>query len=163
MKYHSAMSAQPNAERTYRAIGRFVFEFSQVEYKIRHYLASELGLKDEYFTAVMESYDVALLCAVAKQVLIKSCGEDESARIRKLLDELYVLNAERVRVAHGLWVPHREGGTVHRVSRSNIKPAWFANQAEALKKKADEANALRARLEQAFTALPEGLFKHRGN
>ena len=120
------MSAQPDAERTYRAIGRFVFEFSQVEYTIRHYLASEIGLKEEYFTAVMESYDVALLCAVAKQVLITSRAEDESARIRKLLDELYVLNAERVRVAHGLWVPHREGGTVHHVSRSNLKPAWFA-------------------------------------
>jgi hypothetical protein len=41
----------------------------------------------------MGSYDVALLCAVAKQVLITSRGEDESARIRKLLDELYALNA----------------------------------------------------------------------
>jgi hypothetical protein len=111
----------------------------------------------------MGSYDVALLCAVAKQVLITSRGEHESARIRKLVDELYALNAERVRVVHGLWVPHREGGTVHHVSRSNLKPAWFANQAEAFEKKANEANALRARLEQKFAALPEGLFKHRGN
>ena len=59
------MSARVDAEKTYRAIGRFVFEFSQVEYTIRHYLASEIDLKEEYFTAVMESYDVALLCAVA--------------------------------------------------------------------------------------------------
>jgi hypothetical protein len=150
------MSARVDAEKTYRAIGRFVFEFSQVEYTIRHYLASEIDLKEEYFTAVMESYDVALLCAVAKQVLIKSHGEEGSARIRELLGEVYRLNAERVRVAHGLWVPHREGGTVHHVSRSNLKPAWYANQAEALEKKADELNALRAALEREFTAVPQG-------
>jgi hypothetical protein len=47
MRYGSAMSAEADAERTYRAIGRFVFEFSQVEYTIRHYLASEIGLKEE--------------------------------------------------------------------------------------------------------------------
>jgi hypothetical protein len=29
------MSAQADAEKTYRAIGKFVFEFSQVEYTIR--------------------------------------------------------------------------------------------------------------------------------
>jgi hypothetical protein len=60
------------AERTYKAIGRFIYEFSQVEYTIRYYLAERIGLHEEYFSAVIESYDVALLIAVAKQVFKKS-------------------------------------------------------------------------------------------
>jgi hypothetical protein len=51
---------QVAAEKTYRAIGRFIFEFSQAEYTIRHYLAQEIGLDEEHFSAVVESYDVAI-------------------------------------------------------------------------------------------------------
>jgi hypothetical protein len=29
---------KPVAEQTYRSIGRFIFEFSQLEYTVRHYL-----------------------------------------------------------------------------------------------------------------------------
>ena len=29
-------------EKTYRAIGRFIFEFSQVEYTLRYYLGQEI-------------------------------------------------------------------------------------------------------------------------
>jgi hypothetical protein len=49
-------------ERTYRAIGCFFFEFSQVEYMIRYYLAQEIGLKEEHFSPVIESYDIGVLC-----------------------------------------------------------------------------------------------------
>ena len=49
------------AEKTYRAIGRFMFEFSQVEYTIRHHLAEEIGLKEKHFSAVVESYEVGAL------------------------------------------------------------------------------------------------------
>jgi hypothetical protein len=39
-------------EKTYRAIGRFMFEFSQVEYTIRHHLAEAIELRDDHFHAV---------------------------------------------------------------------------------------------------------------
>jgi hypothetical protein len=39
------------AEKTYRAIGRFMYEFSQAEYTLRHAVGEELGIKDEYFSA----------------------------------------------------------------------------------------------------------------
>ena len=42
------------AEKTYRAIGRFMFQFSQAEFTIRYYLAREIGLADEHFTAGIE-------------------------------------------------------------------------------------------------------------
>ena len=143
----------PNPEeKTYRAIGRFIFEFSQVEYTIRHYLAEEIGLKDEHFTPVVESYDAAVLCNVAKEVFAKRRPVEFAARIKKDIDHFFGLNADRKRVAHGLWVPSKDGGTVHHVSRNNLKARRSENQAEALEKHADELNTLRAELENSFTA-----------
>jgi len=112
------------AEQTYKAIGRFMFEFSQVEYTIRYYLAEELGLKDEYFSLVVESYDVGVLTTVAAQVFKKARSGPASERIEKMLNRFRELNNYRNRVAHGLWVPSMEGGTVHHVSRVRLSAWW---------------------------------------
>lgn len=150
-----ANSGQVAAEKTYRAIGRFMFEFSQVEYAVRHYLAEEIGLKEEHFTAVIESYEVGVLTTVAQEVFKKARGEVEGTRIDKLLKRFRGLNDARKRVAHGLWIPFVDGGTVHYVSRSSLKnPIRLGDQAKALEVLADDACALRAELEAAFIALP---------
>jgi hypothetical protein len=139
-------------EQTYRAIGRFMFEFSQAEYTIRYHLAEEIGLNEEHFAAVVESYDVGLLCSVAKAVFTKSRTKEGAGCIKKLIGQFYEINEHRKRVAHGLWVPFKEGGAVHYVSRSNLKPIWSTNQAEELEKRADETCELRSKLENAFMA-----------
>ena len=142
---------QAAAEKTYRAIGRFIFEFSQAEYTIRHYLAEEIELDEQYFSAVVESYDVAVLCTVTKEVLDKSRANSNAAAIKDLINNFRALSDDRNHVAHhGLWVPFKDGGTVHHVPRSNLKSRVAANQAEALEKLADEACILRAELERAF-------------
>jgi len=139
------------AEQTYRAIGRFMFEFSQLEYTIRHYLAEEIRLDDRYFDAVVGSYDVALLCNIARKVF--SEPRANAAALEELFKKVQCLNDERNRVAHGLWVPFMDGGTLHHVSRRSLKSDRQANRAAALEKLADEANRLRAELEQAFTSI----------
>lgn len=141
---------QEAAEMTYRAIGRFIFEFSQGEYAIRHYLAQEIGLDEEHFSAVVESYDVGLLCTVAKAVFDKTRAHKNATEIKELINNFRALNDNRNRVAHGLWVPFKDGGTVHHVSRGSLKSHMAANQAVALEKLADEACSLRAELERAF-------------
>jgi hypothetical protein len=146
--YHAA------AEKTYRAIGRFIFEFSQAEYTIRHYLAEEIGLAEEHFVAVVESYPVALLCTVAKEVFGKSRADANGAEIKDLIGEFLDLNDNRNRVAHGLWVAFKDGGTVHHVPRSLKSRTMAANQAAACEKFADEACKLRAEMERAFHWLP---------
>jgi hypothetical protein len=146
--YHAA------AEKTYRAIGRFIFEFSQAEYTIRHYLAEEIGLAEEHFVAVVESYPVALLCTVAKEVFGKSRADANGAEIKDLIGEFLDLNDNRNRVAHGLWVAFKDGGTVHHVPRSLKSRTTAANQAAACEKFADEACKLRAEMERAFHWLP---------
>jgi hypothetical protein len=149
---------QAEEERTYRAIGRFIFEFSQVEYTIRHYLAQEIRLKDEHFSPIIESYDVGILTTVAKEVFGKSRRDKNKDDIIKLLDRFWRLNGHRKRVAHGLWVPHREGGTVHYVPRSKLTATRSTDQAMELEKVADELCQLRDDLEKAFLHVPE-MFK----
>ena len=75
---------QAEAE-TYRAIGRFMSEFSQAEYAIRHYLALEIDLDERHFDAVVGSYDVGLLCTVAKEVFAKERDKENADSIEKLL------------------------------------------------------------------------------
>ena len=114
------------AEKTYRAIGRFIFQFSQAEYTIRHYLAEEISLAEEHFVAVVESYDVALLCTVAKEVFGKSRANTNAAAIMELINNFRSLTDNRNRVAHGLWVPFKDAGTVHHVPRTNLKSRMAA-------------------------------------
>jgi hypothetical protein len=66
------MTESDDSEKTYRAIGRFIFEFSTVEFAIRFILAKELGLDFKQYRAVVESYDVAMLCTVAKNVFLQN-------------------------------------------------------------------------------------------
>ena len=140
------------SERTYRAIGRFIFEFSQAEYAIRYHLALALGLKDEYFDAVIGSYDAAMLCTVASNVFEKSLSEYNFKKINVTINKFRGLNDNRVRVVHGLWVPFIDGGTVHHTPRS-LKSKTSANQAASLEKLADEAAHLRAEIERGFFEL----------
>jgi hypothetical protein len=128
------------AEKTYRAIGRFIFEFSQVEHTIRHYVGESIGLSGKYFSDIVESYDIAMLCMVAK--------------LKPLISNFRALNDNRVRVAHGLWMPFLDGGTVHHTSR-RLKREVKPNQAAFLEKLADEACYIRAEMERAFGTTPE--------
>jgi hypothetical protein len=150
------------AEKTYRAIGRFIFAFSQVEYTIRHYLGEAIELKEDYFTPVIESYDVAMLCKVALEIFAKQRSGKTFDRIKKEIDLFMRINNEiRTRVAHGLWNPHNEGGTVGHVPRS-LKAIVSPNQAEELEKVADQLFELQSRLENAiFDVLPEDVLPTR--
>jgi hypothetical protein len=135
------------SEETYLAIGRFMFEFSQLEMSLRHNIALEAGVKDRYFNAVM-THDFALLCTIAQELLGHSWeSEEQSARLVAIIKECRKLNDVRVRVAHGLWVPYRAGGTVHHVSRSSLKPQMSSDQSQELEGKAQAINQLRSKFE----------------
>lgn len=134
-----------------------MFEFSQVEYTVRHYLGEAIGLDRRHFSAVVESYDVGLLVTVAKNVFKTSYGQERGAQIETLLNRFHELNVERKRVAHGLWIPFMDGGTVHYVSRNKLCSVILTEQANELEKRADDACALRADLERAFNSPVIGL------
>ena len=39
-------------DKWFDAIGRFIFEFSRLEYTLRQYVAREIGLHDQHFVAI---------------------------------------------------------------------------------------------------------------
>jgi hypothetical protein len=103
-------------EKTYRAIGRFVFEFSQVEHFIKFFLGEVIGLGNEHFDAVMSAFDVAKLCNVAKVVFSDKVGANE---IEKHLNRFIEINsAHRVpRVTRVLDAFPRRRGCPSRVTK----------------------------------------------
>jgi hypothetical protein len=60
-------------------IGRFIFEFSQLEFSIRAVLVSRLGLKEEHFNIVTGAYDFTKLCNVAREASIVKYPEERGA------------------------------------------------------------------------------------
>jgi hypothetical protein len=136
-------------EATYRAIGRFMCEFSQLEYAIRAVVSDESGLDDIHFNAIMV-HDFSVLCTGAIEVFFIG-KEANKTEMRKLLNQARSLGDVRNRIAHGLWVAHLDGGRVIHVPRNSLKGKIFKDQAKELEKKADEANALRTKIERLVT------------
>src|SRR6266487_3168038 len=93
---------QKIAEKTCSAIGRFIYEFSQLEYTLRHFLGEEIKLEEKYFDAVL-CHDFAQLCTVAENVFSQSRNKEFVAELHKLIKRCHSLNEDRKRVAHGLW------------------------------------------------------------
>jgi hypothetical protein len=143
------------AEKTYRAIGRFMFEFSQTEYTLRHALAVEVLKDPDACFAVVDALDVAALCNVAKKTFKASRSPEIADRIESEINRFLALNQERVRVAHGVWIPYFNGGMVRHVSRTSLNPAILSERASTLEKLGVEAGEIRTRLHAAVLALPE--------
>jgi hypothetical protein len=135
------------SEETYLAIGHFIFEFSQLEFALRHFIGEVSGIREEFAEAVI-SHDFAMLCSIAGTVLTDKRDAAVQTALAGILSDCRRLNDVRVRVAHGLWVPFRGGGTVHHLSRQTLKRVMNADQAHQLEKYAVETNNLRGKLEK---------------
>ena len=72
-----------------------------------------------------------MLVSIAIAVFKKSRGRMQ--KIWKLLNRFRGINDLRKRVAHGLWVPFKDGGTVHYVPRNKLSPSYFSDQASSSK------------------------------
>jgi cysteinyl-tRNA synthetase len=142
------------AEKTYRAIGYFIFQFSQTEYSIRKLLGSEIELDEKFSAAVLQTFDVGALCNVSKEVFKITRSSEEAEELAALLNRFYKLNGERQRVAHGVWVPYFRGGMVQHVSRNSLKAVIHEDQVAALEKWAEEADAIRTGLMKKFIIPP---------
>lgn len=93
-----------DAEKTYNAIGRFISEFSQLEYTLRYYLSEEIGLKNKFFDEIISPYDVGTLCNVCNRVFEKTRSQDNAKLLKKAISDFQHILKERNVVAHGLWV-----------------------------------------------------------
>ena len=135
------------------AIGRFMFEFSQLDFIIRHALGEALGLKEigEYaqFDIVVSAYDFATLCSVTKAIFMRSmgCDEDERKEIESIINACMALNnEERVPIAHGTWFIDETGLGARHVPRTKLEVTIKFSRIGDIDAAAQKAATLKSRL-----------------
>ncbi len=137
-----------NLQRLYLSIGEFIFEFSQLEFMLRHALGEALGLNDDRFHTITSPYDFAALCRVTRSIYrtVPGCTTEECIELDELFKACLQINDERVRIAHGTWFISDEGlGTQH-VSRSSLEPKIYYSRIEDINMRSSEVTKLKSRI-----------------
>ncbi len=167
-------------DRWFNAIGRFIFEFSQLEAILKYYVAQAINLQDRHFNSIM-TQDFSILCTIAETVLLRGTNQNDihlvhpsflehpstrtkqgeerglfsdalehDKKLKALIKECRDLNEDRVRIVHGLWNIGEGGGKVHHVSRNSLKDRAYFDQADHLASRADQACSLRSELDRTI-------------
>jgi hypothetical protein len=137
-------SARKRAAQLF-GIGRFIFEFSQLEFSIRAVLVSRLKLSEEYFNIVTGPYDFAKLCNVTREASIVKYPE-RKAELGRLFKACLKLNESRVLVAHGMWLDDLDGLSLRIVSRGTFQTHVHSFKKDELERLADKAQELMQRV-----------------
>jgi hypothetical protein len=111
-----------NRDRLCMAIGRFMFEFSQLEFYIRYALKCALGLDDEKFTVI--AYDFAPLCKATDEFFRRFVehAQHDQKEIKSLFNDCLSINDRRVQIAHGTWFVDETGLGAQHVRRGSFTP-----------------------------------------
>lgn len=122
-------------------IGRFMVEFSQLEFTLRAVLAGRLNLPDGLFDIVTSSYDFYTLSNVWYQLNVHQHPELKKD-YKKLFDRLRALNDQRNRIAHGMWSDDTEGMQSRHVNKQRLEADQYFFNIEGLDAEAKEAQQL---------------------
>lgn len=136
--------------RLYEEIGRFVFEYSQLEFELRRHFRRKVGYRIEFDDIMSAGFDFAKLCNALVAVSEIEEGGRSDAQLKKLINKCMEINAVRVDVVHGLWRSTRGGDMVVNVSRTSMKrkESFFENEGD-LDKISDGIVKLRANIRVA--------------
>lgn len=141
---------QEEIDATYRAIGRFIVAYSEVEAALRHLLGIELRLRTDLFDPIL-THDFALLCTAVLNIFQKTVDRKVLYEtLKRLVKKCRELNDLRVKVVHGDWGFEKEGAVLSHVSRRNLQSARLVQMRDLLEKKADEARAISQALDDFF-------------
>jgi hypothetical protein len=152
-------------DKFFSAVGRFFFEFSQLEAMLRTEVAQKIGLDDRYFNSIM-THDFATLCTIAKTELVRTKYEGEydeakEEKLKSLINKCHVLNGDRVAIAHGLiWFEDDGSGKLYHIPKS-LKSDHPPKDADYIASKADCVCSLRAELYQPSYCLTDGCAENR--
>jgi hypothetical protein len=137
-----------------QAIGKFIVQFSQLEFIIRHLLGALLDLADEQFNIITASYDFTTLCRVTNAFIISlpDCDAKLAAHANETFKKCLKVNEERVRIAHGTWTL-QEGAT--HMSRNTFKVTSHFSKPEEIEKKTEEVKKCMTGIVHILTGKPE--------
>jgi hypothetical protein len=142
-------------DRFFSAIGRFIFEFSQLEYTFKALIAQDMSLADEYFNTIM-THDFALLCTIAEDVFVRSAVDKEytSSKLNELLSKCRLLNEERNRIVQGLWFVGGKEGRLFLAPSGQSETKLHYEQADEVADLAERAGQYRMELEKIVYYTP---------
>lgn len=126
------------SEDYFRAIGEFIFRFSQLEYQLKSTLASYLKLRDDQFDVVVGPYDFAMLLTVVEKTIKLDFDAEFHPALKSFFNRCRKLNDMRVIVAHGRW--STEGARY--ASRSSLEAKMHFEKPDNLVKAAADAVGL---------------------
>jgi hypothetical protein len=125
----------------YLYIGRFIAEFSELEFTLRSKIATAIHLSQED-TDVILTHDFAMLCTIAQKILTRGKDKEQVAKIKSVIVRCRALNDARVRIAHGYWrVGHPMAKLIHS-SRQKLEPVAHFRDVDEIVALVDEAGQL---------------------
>jgi hypothetical protein len=134
----------------FEEIGRFIFEYSKLEFALRRHFRRKIGYKIDFDDVVSTGFDFAKLCNALTALTTAENGGKPDAALKPLLDECHRINAVRIAVVHGSWFSTLAEDRVVHVSRSSMKRQTLFRQAGDLDKHSDAMVKLRADIAQAI-------------
>ena len=139
--HQEAIKGFDNDEQFYSAIGRFISEFSYLEFILKFRIAKAVGLNEEFSEQIM-SHDFALLCTIAQNVMCRGEDGERAAEISQLIAKCRELNNHRLRIVHGQWAIGRRTGRVVHVSRQKLELSEHYHSSNEVARLADDARML---------------------
>ena len=139
-------------EKLYRAIGRFVYEFSRLEGEVKNCGQKLLGLSEDQFWGIMPAVDFAAACNLCRAALDRRATIESNTsavdvkKSRDLFSEALRVNEDRIRVVHGIWLStHDVTGSFHS-SRNKFELLQYFATPDELERKADQIHKLTSQL-----------------
>lgn len=132
--------------QTEQAIGRFIYEFSQLEVALKSLIMRTIELDGRFFNAIFGSIDVAQCCNILAAVTrIKFEGRTDWIKsTNDLINQTKALNQKRVVIAHATWEWSAEGLAARSVSRQKLVEAYHYERRQELVEDAEQARYLNA-------------------
>jgi len=142
-----------NRDDLYREIGRFVFEYSQLEADLRNLFRSMIGYDREHANIISTGFDFSRLCAALLAASAIDEGGKPDREFAKIVSRCQRINEIRVAVVHGRWSSTYGGDRAIHVSKGSMKPTNYFEFEGELDGKSDEIVRLRQDLKNCAVAI----------
>lgn len=139
----------------FHEIGRFIFEYSKLEFTLRRHFRRRVGYKIEFDDVMSTGLDFAKLCNGLLALSAREAGGKPDPVLKKLIDECHRINAVRVAVVHGTWFSTLAEDRVVHVSRTSMQKQTMFRNAGDLDKHSDAMIKLRDAISVAIYAANE--------
>ena len=139
----------------FQEIGRFIFEYSQLEFDLRQHFRRKIGFGRQFGDVMSTGFDFTRLCNALMAISAIEEGGQSDPVLVKHLKSSKKINDIRVAVVHGRWISSLGGGSVTKVSNHNMKRQRLLEKEGELDHWSDAVVKLRTDIADAIDAANE--------